>query len=527
MRQPGLRLHLPRVPVLLPSGTYLVSDTLNLTQKNPGGSDGINVVPGRFLPHALIGRPVVGTRGGARPVLKLAPHSPGFSNATLAAGARTHGRGHERADSAGPLSGRPLYTAFKPVLNLGQSNVNMNQLLKGIDVDLTAAGNPGACGVFHNGAQGSTVTDVTVTAGDDAYACFCGLNGAGGMHSNVKGHGGRFGVVTHGAQPVPSAVGLVLTGQSVSAVVFGGGETLSLVGVTIEVPPHATGPAIRAVARLGMSLVDVAITCTGAPAANQTAIATGSTLYARDLYVKGCSTAVSQAGSAGIAGPPPGQHLHVSVYAKGGPTHNTFYNTDVVYAHGARLPGGVVAHMAHTVQPPPPDRLTQHIWNESAFADLGGPSVADAKRDCGAKGDRVTDDTVALQMCLGKHGSVFLPPGMYRISATLDVSPGGSLVGMNNAASVLLAASSGFPGASAAAPRPMVRTATDAGAGAAPTTIAFLGIVTWQHLANVYTLDWRTQHPLSLWRTNFESRNCECLWLSAYVPSVAEHCVAR
>ena len=38
----------------------------------------------------------------------------------------------------------------------------------------------------------------------------------------------------------------------------------------------------------------------------------------------------------------------------------------------------------------------------------------------------------------------------------------------------------------------------------------------WQHLASVYTLDWRTQHPLSLWRTNFESRNCECLWLSAY-----------
>jgi hypothetical protein len=41
-------------------------------------------------------------------------------------------------------------------------------------------------------------------------------------------------------------------------------------------------------------------------------------------------------------------------------------------------------------------------------------------------------------------------------------------------------------------------------------------MVTWQHLSDVYTLDWRTQHPLSVWRTNFESRDCECLWLSAY-----------
>ena len=65
-------------------------------------------------------------------------------------------------------------------------------------------------------------------------------------------------------------------------------------------------------------------------------------------------------------------------------------------------------------------------------------------------------------------------------------------------------------------PRPMIRTAEDTGPGAKPSTIAFIGVVTWQHLANVPTLDWRTQHPLSIWRTNFESRDCECLWLSAY-----------
>ena len=103
-----------------------------------------------------------------------------------------------------------------------------------------------------------------------------------------------------------------------------------------------------------------------------------------------------------------------------------------------------------------------------------------------------------------------------RISDTLELPPGGSLVGMNNAVSFLLAATGGFPKATDAQPRPMIRTADDTGPDAKPTTVAFIGVITWQHLANVPTLDWRTQHPLSIWRTNFESRDCECLWLSAY-----------
>jgi hypothetical protein len=105
---------------------------------------------------------------------------------------------------------------------------------------------------------------------------------------------------------------------------------------------------------------------------------------------------------------------------------------------------------------------------------------------------------------------------MYRISDTLELPPGGSLVGMNNAVSMLLASTTGFPKANPAQPRPMLRTAEDVGGSAKPTTIAFIGVVTWQHLSDVTTLDWRTQHPLSVWRTNFESRDCECLWLSAY-----------
>ena len=43
-----------------------------------------------------------------------------------------------------------------------------------------------------------------------------------------------------------------------------------------------------------------------------------------------------------------------------------------------------------------------------------------------------------------------------------------------------------------------------------------MGLVTWEHLPNVFTLDWRSQNPDSVWAANFEARACECLWLSAW-----------
>ena len=78
---------LPRTPVVLPPGSYLISDTIRLVQDNPSPldhsrgnaliSDGINVVPGRFLPHILLGQPTSGS-ATKRPVLVLAANAPGF-----------------------------------------------------------------------------------------------------------------------------------------------------------------------------------------------------------------------------------------------------------------------------------------------------------------------------------------------------------------------------------------------------------------------------------------------------------------
>jgi hypothetical protein len=480
----------PRVPVLLPRGTYLVSDTLSLTQQYGGPDDGINVVPGRFLPHIFFGQPA--GPGGQRPTLRLAPSAPGF-------------------DAPAPASYKPVVR----IMSADGEGVDMNNLFKGVDLDLTAAGNPGAVGVSHPGAQGATVADVTVTASPGAFACFAGLNGAGGLHANIRCVGARYGLYIDDSQPVPAAVGATLLNQSVSAVLYAGQETLSLVGAVIVRPPGATGPAISTRTPHGMSIVDSTITCApGAQGPAALAIDTTASLFLRDVYILGCQQAVPPlGGGAALPGPPPGAWLHVAQLAAAVPVSQWY--TPAIYTAGVRQPAGATVLRTDSA-PPPPDAQARHLWQEASFPDMGTPGVVDARSACGALGNGHADDTAALQACLDTHTHVFLPPGIYRISATLLLPPGGSLVGMGNAASYIAAASAGLPSASAAAPAPLLRTAEDSGPDAAPTTLAHLGLLTWQHLPHVTTLHWRSRHPLSLWRTNFESRDCECLWLSAY-----------
>jgi hypothetical protein len=475
------------VPLFFPLGLYTVSDTLNLTQSNPGPDDGVNVCPARFLSLAAFGS---SSSPGRRPVLRLAPSSPGFAS--------------------------PLH--YKPVVHIWQSQggegVDMNNVWKGVDLDLTAEGNPSAAGVQHAGAQGATVTDTAVRALPSSFACFAGLNGAGGEHSNIACYGARYGVYADDSQPVPVLVGATLINQSISAIAYLSQESLSLVAVHIVTHPTAAGPAITSHGgNRGISIIDSAIECTSQ---TQVAVITPASLYARDLYVRGCGSAILQSSTAPLPGPEGQGWLHVQEWARGTDNGQYFFS-NVVYQDGQRLINASIrsSSLLSSSQAPPSDLQSRHVWDSSAQAGVDSPGVNNAKTDCGAKGDDLTDDTAALQACLNRFSAVFLPPGRYRISDTLNVRAGGSIVGMGSSFSFLLAVSAGFPNSSATSPAPLLRTASADAAGP-PTTIALLGLLTWQHLAHVYTIDWRSQHPLSLYRSNFDTRECECLWTSAY-----------
>jgi polygalacturonase len=135
---------------------------------------------------------------------------------------------------------------------------------------------------------------------------------------------------------------------------------------------------------------------------------------------------------------------------------------------------------------------SRHLWTEVTFPSFESPTTADAKGDCGAKGDNTTDDTFALQTCINEHRDVFLPPGRYRISATLYLRPGSRLVGVSNTLSVIASSTDGFPSATTASPQPMLQTsdADDDGNGdASATVLAFFGLVAFQHVPDVFTLD--------------------------------------
>ena len=63
---------------------------------------------------------------------------------------------------------------------------------------------------------------------------------------------------------------------------------------------------------------------------------------------------------------------------------------------------------------------------------------------------------------------------------------------------------------------PLVRTAAGA-----ESTLAFVGLTTFWHVAGVHTLDWRASG--GAWRSNYECRVCECMWLSDYGSPNAAH----
>jgi hypothetical protein len=66
-------------------------------------------------------------------------------------------------------------------------------------------------------------------------------------------------------------------------------------------------------------------------------------------------------------------------------------------------------------------------------------------RDFGARGDGIADDTLAIQAALDAAAAVFVPPGVYRITAALSVAFGKRLYGIGHG-SVLRADGSGLNG---------------------------------------------------------------------------------
>ncbi len=457
-----------------PPGEYLVSDTLECRQYRPLTAGGTRRKGTREYPCVL-----VGSRRGPRPRIVLAPNSPGFSDPS---------KPKYVIHFWAPGTGREV------PLDQPQPNINMNQMLIGIDI-VIGPGNPGAVGVRHRCAQGSGVQDCTI----DARHGYCGLEGgagSGGSHVNVTVIGGRIGMDLRETQPAPTLVGCTLIGQTEVPLISASRQTLCAVGLRIET--DTSGPAI--VTRKGwgahtgqLCLVDSVIVFRK-PGPN-VAIDAEASLYLNNVYVRGARTLVHQPGRSPLRAFDAGWN-RIAEYAGGVPQRYrdrkrnlVFRYPAPIYVDGERLDVPYLAAVTDS-GPPPRDLQTRHVWDE-ALPSWESPAAVNVKDPpYGAVGDGKADDTDAIQKAIDEREIVFLPKGTYAVSKTLRLRSNTKLIGVHRCFTWLVPISRpGEDFTDPENPKPVIQTADDP---RARTVLAFFGIRTMQRSTAAYCLLWRS-----------------------------------
>ncbi len=456
-----------------PAGKYTVSDTLECLHGRWDPKVG-KLRKSRDSPCILVGD----RTGERRPLLQLAPHSPGFDDPS-----------------------RPKYVLRFWSFGIGkeasrtelQPNINMNQMLIGIDVTI-GQGNPGAVGVRHRAAQGSSVQDCTI----DARGGLTGLEGgagSGGSHFGVTVIGGRFGVDYRQTQPAPTMAGFTLIDQTEAAILCASRQTLVAVGCRIET--QTRGPVIVSRQKYPhqgqMSLVDSVIRFKR-PGPN-VAIETNASLTLHNVYVEDAETIVHTPRGPALTADQPGW-LEVREFAAGLSPPPTGRWTAIpgltyeapIYIDGQRSSRSSVADVRHDA--PPENFTARHIWNADfpSWQTAGAVNVKHTPYQ--ARGDGETDDAEALQRAIDEHEVVFLPKGIYRVSRPIQLRSQTKLLGVGRCFTwVLPLETDGGPFADAQRPQPVVRTADDA---EADSVVAFLGIRTDWTCPGAYCLHWQS-----------------------------------
>ena len=318
--------------IFLPQGCYTVRDTLNATQPRNG----------RWQPVVLVGqRPAA---GGHRPTILLPPRTAGFGNAAapkpvllfttnwcLQPGAAERDAPSDCASS------------YQPTDDWHSSAYQFNQLVQDVDVWL-GSGNGGGVGIDMNGAQGTTLEDVSVIASDDALAGIAGGNGGGGSYKNVSVVGAKYGIDARRTGSAPTYVSVVLRNQTCAGVLQASSSTFIGTGLHIDgspalggvvagidpsvlgrdecvtpaapfsaIPRHDAAGDSRDALHSAASLVDSVLSIGGgAPC-----IVANSSLYLSNVYTRRCAAAVVAGGRPPVTDQPSGGGLHFARLAFG------------------------------------------------------------------------------------------------------------------------------------------------------------------------------------------------------------------
>lgn len=406
-----------RLVVYFPPGTYKVSDTIDCVYHDD---------------KSVATRIVGSTRSaGERATIYLAPNSEGFGNPN----------------------------SPKVVLHLRRHNEgnadHYEQSVMGVDVRV-GAGNAGAIGVRHQGAENTHLEDMTIDLSESGYAGLWGVPGSGGSTHRIRVIGGRIGVSTYDAnviqgvthkhpltsQPTPALTGIVLQNQSDYALLVNSRGPQVMVGCRIIT--HKQGPVIK----LGevwkgdclsgqLNLIDSSIDY-ARPSDKNTVIemdAAGRSFVMENCFIRNASCVFKPE----LAANPSGwAHVRRLGYAHVGYHEGVlpYGLLETPYANGQAAPRNYYYDRAEDAAPPA-DLCARHKWTDD-FPTFESEGAVNVKADFGAAGDGQTDDLAALQAAVDRAEIVFLPKGRYLISDTLHLKKNTKLIGVHSSLTQIL-----------------------------------------------------------------------------------------
>lgn len=470
-----------RLAVWFPYGRYLVSDTI---QCRVGWSD--ERTPNHLYlpfcelwPVVLIGE----RRDGKRPLIRLAPNSPGFI---------------EEAKPIFNFRSR-LWNRKTPLAPIPQdaSPTGFNALFYGIDIEI-GGGNPGAAAIFYSIAEGSTIQDCEFHIGDGFAGVTEGPGGGGAIY-NVTIRGGRFGVYNFDPRGRPDNpfVGCHFEGQREVAIRHHGRGNLSMIGCTFVLNPGVTW--LRGAYSGGgwsgvkwspnsLSMIDCVVDYTGVR--SEPIIEAETSVMLQNVWIRNATRLIERPnGNLTRTG---NMDSWVRVAEAGFP----FRATDEPYTHPVyidtkRVNGDHLVIKAEQEKSAPDLRSRHILWDTTTFPQWNHPDIVNVcNAPYFAKGDGHTDDTEALQGAIERNEKVFIPAGHYRITKTLRLRADSKIIGVSQSYSIIAPMEiEGGDFRDPTKPSPVFETAN---ASEAETQLAFLSVfIPREEVFAAYFIDWK------------------------------------
>lgn len=457
----------------LPEGKYLVSETLEgvigVIQWDSWPYEG-DADP--WVAEASFEYPCVllGSRGKKRAVIVLADNAPGFDDPSnpkpvIFFWARS-------MQSAGPCDPKSP-----------QPNINFNQKIMSIDMDL-GEGNPGAIGIDHSGAEGSTVEDIHIEA-TGAFAGIRNAPGSGGAMHRIKVHGGRYGLYLPSSQPSPLISDLKLSGQSEASVFCRTSGPLTIVGAEIEGAP-IKGVVAEAAWSGAINIIDSVIRIRS----EGPAIDVKRSLVLDNVWINGCKYIAAVHKHPPVKGEDKGWN-HVRQYVASGiqnyPKHlGSLTSEDPVWTN-QRLIKRPILSIEYSPHSPEKKVLDKHELKY--LPDWRNAKTVNVKESpFNAKGNAEDDDTAAIQTAIDNHEWIFLPKGRYLISKPLQLKANTKLFGLTNILTEITSLDNSPAFSDVDNPRPLIETIDDPNA---KTALQMMKLLVPVRNPCVYALHWR------------------------------------